>query len=375
MKKVLSFLLSVLIIAGIAALFYFRPPFATKQIDKVYGMYFVYKGDKEFKKRHLQKAIDNYNRGLQLYPGHYGAWNNLGSLYVLYEDYFSAVEAYEQAFTHNPKFMQARMNYGVVSAERLGDFDGAIAQYQAILDTKPRLISIPFIFNNRRSTKLNRGLAYYNMGVAYKQKSIYLDDAQEFRRKYLLAALDAYKRAVKILKKDYAARYNLALTYHLLDDYHDAGLNYCKAIELAPMNYDAHYNLAILLRHLAKADKESARKYYKAALDEMQKATGLISSSDGFSNRQRYVFDVMNEMTRMLYTDKNSQYFVERLDDEPQNHGVTYVNGKLVATDDLDRAILKNLKTCGSKKIFTQEITKDYEEPRGRAKVPNIDSF
>jgi len=366
MKKFFSFLFTVLIIAGIVALIYFRPPFAAKQIDKVQGMYYVYKGDREFKKHNLQKAIDYYNRGLQLYPGHYGAWNNLGSLYVLYEDYYSAVDAYEQAFKYNPRFMQARMNYGVVSTEKLGDFDGAIAQFQAIIDTKPRLISIPFIFNNTRSTKLNRGLAYYNMGVAYGQKSIYLDDEQMNRRKYLLLALEAYKKAVKILKRDYDARYNLALTHQLLGDYHDAGVNYCKAIELAPMNYDAHYNLAILLRGL---------KYYKESLDEMQKATGLISDSDGISNRQRYVFDVMNEMTRMLYTDKTSPYFIERLDNEPLTRGVTYVNGKLVATDDLDRAVMKNLKTCGSKKIFKEEVTGDYEPPRGRARVPNVDGI
>lgn len=55
------------------------------------------------------------------------------------------------------------------------------------------------------------------------------------------------------------------------------------------MNYEAHYNLAVLLKHM---------KHYKEAYDEMEKANTLISTKDGISNRQRYVFDVMNDITK-----------------------------------------------------------------------------
>lgn len=310
----------------------------------------------------LQKAIDYYNRGLQLYPKHYSAWCNLGNLYVVFEDYYSAVDAYEQAIEHNPKFVKARMNYGIVSAEKLGDFDGAIDQYNKILTTKRHMLSIPFIYNNKRSTKINKGRAYYNMGIAYKQKSIYLaNDDYGIRRKYLLDALDAYKNAVKILKKDYDARYNLALTYHLLGDYHNAGLTYCKAIQLAPMSYEAHYNLAVLLRHL---------KYYKEALDEMSKATSLITDSEGATNRQRYIFDIMNDVTKDYMAEKGEQYFVEVLDKaQLADRNLTYINGRLVASDELDKTMMKNMKTCGSKKIFLEDIDEDYVEAQDRGRV------
>ena len=56
--------------------------------------------------------------------------------------------------------------------DELGDFDGAINQYDKILQTKTHLLSIPFIYSNRKSYKMNKGLAYYNKGVAYKQKSV-----------------------------------------------------------------------------------------------------------------------------------------------------------------------------------------------------------
>ena len=372
MKKFFSALFTILMIAGIGFLIYLHPAFFDRQLDKVRSVYYVHKGDKALKKMKLQKAINYYTKAVNLFPGHYGAWYNLGNLYVVYEDYYSAVDAYEKAFEYNPKMIVARMNYGIVSAEKLGDFDGAIDQYDEIIKTKRHLLSIPFVYSNRKSYKVNKGLAYYNKGVAYKQKSIYLEDEWEYRHQYLLKALEAYKEACKILKKDYDARYNLALTYHLLGDYRETGLAYCKAIELNPMNYEAHYNLAILLRHL---------KYYKESLDELEKATTLITSSGGYNmaSRQRYVFDVMNDVTRTILANTNND-LIEKISDEEKTSDmptVTYVNGKLVLTEELDNAIIKNLKICSAKKIFEEDFEdEDYSEfdnARYNVHVPGVE--
>lgn len=354
MRKIISLFSFLLIIVAVCAAVFVFPDWTNRQVNKVKGMYCVYKGDKALRKGKVQRAIDLYNRGLQLYPEHYGAWYNLGNIYILYEDYFSAVDAYEKAIQYNPKYVMARMNYGIVSAEKLGDFDGAIAQYKEIIGVKRWMLYIPFIYNNKLSTKVNRGRAWYNMGIAYRQKSIYLNDELYLQKKYLASAIDAYQHAVKILKKDYDARYNLALAQHLYGDYTSAGLNYCKAIELSPMNYEAHYNLAILLRHL---------RYYKESLDEIQKATSLITTGDGMSNRQRYIFDVMNDITRTILADTDGRRYIEELDKENEEKlPVTYINGKIVATEALDKAIMKNFRTCSSKSIFLEELedSKEY---------------
>ena len=50
-------------------------------------------------------------------------------------------------------------------------------------------------------------------------------------------------------------------------------------------------------------------------------------------------------------TDEHGQ----KIEELAKESGVTYIHGKLVATDALDRAILKNFSTCGSKKIFLDE--------------------
>lgn len=344
LRRLFSFLL---IVAFIASIFVY-PNWYKRQINKAKGMYYVAQGDKYLRKQKFQKAIDNYLVGLNLYPEHYGAWFNLGNIYVAYEDYYSAVDAYGKAIKYNPNYVLARMNYGIISVEKLGNFDEAIDQYNQIIGIKRKLVYIPFVFNNLRSYKTNIGLAYYNKGVAYRQKSTYLDQEWHHQQQYLLEAIKAYQEAVKILKDDYDARYNLALAYHLNQDYNLAGLTYCEAIKLAPMNYEAHYNLAILLSHL---------KYYKEALSEMHKANTLIASSDGGSNRQRYVFDVMNDVTRMIMQEEDGmKYLMEKFEQGPDAKvELTYVRGRLVASDDLDKAMIKNFQTCASKDIFQDE--------------------
>lgn len=335
------FFIIFIIICCLGVFFYWG--WFEKQYNKGVGMYYVYKGDKAYQHRDLQQAIDDYNRGLALYPEHYGAWFNLGNIYVAYEDYYSAVDAYQKAIDYNKKFTLARMNLGIISTEKLGNFDEAITQYQAIIDEHKHLWYIPFFFSNKKSERFNRGLAYYNMGVAYREKALYQNGSKDLSAIYLMKAIQAYKNAVRILKKDYDARYNLALAYHLYGDYQNAGLNYCKAIDLQPMNYEAHYNLAILLRHLRR---------YQDAWDELQKTSMIITNGDTNSNVTSYVFDVLNDVSRALISNNQYKYMIEKIDDEPSSDAITYVNGKIVATDALDRAILKNLKTCNSEKFF-----------------------
>lgn len=344
-KKLFSKTFVTIAILAFAASLYFCWGWYQEQYNKGLGMYYVYRGDRAYKEANLQKAIDYYNAGLMLYPAHYEAQFNLGNIYVVYEDYYSAAQAYEKAIYYNPKFILARMNLGIVSSEKLGDFDGAIQQYQAVIGTKRHLLSIPFIFNNKKSEKYNKGIAYYNMGVAYREKSLYSNGNEALQQQNLIKAIDAYKKASEILKDHYDTFYNLALANHLAGNFQQAGLNYCKAIELNPMNYEAHYNLAILLRHL---------KMYREALSELEKATILVSN-DSSSNSSSYVFDVLNDVSKTIVDNNQYKYLVEKVDDEQSSTGgITYVHGKIVATEALDRAILKNFKTCETKDFFSK---------------------
>ncbi len=314
-----------------------------KQINKARGMYYVYKGDKAFKEQKLQKAIDNYNRGLRLYPEHAKARCNLGNIYVMFEDFNSAAENYTEALKYKPNFNICRMNLGIIEAEKLANYDSAIRNYDTIIKSKPRIIQIPLVYSNWKSTKQNRAIASYNKGLAFRGKSIFVGDIFITSTQYLEKAEEAYKFALKTIKKDYSTHYNLALTNQLLGDYREAGLEYCKAISLEPMNFDAHYNLAILLRKIG---------HYKESLVEFEKA-GMLLDAKGDAAMTKHVYDVLNEVNQKLVQSGDYEYVKNRPDSFNQTPDEAQLkNGKVVIPKNDKHKLQRYMKDCPSKKLF-----------------------
>ncbi|MBR1943425.1 tetratricopeptide repeat protein [bacterium] len=360
MGKVLDIIIKIVAVILILFILYcltFGRDFGMKQVNKVIGMYYVNVGDKAFKKHNMQEAINAYENGLHLFPEHYEAWLNLGNIYVAYEDYFSATQAYENAILAKNNYSLARMNLGIITAEKLGDFDSAIDQYQRIIMAKQHLITIPFVYDNKKSETANKAIAYYNMGKAYSQKALYLPKEKKNEKRELLdKAAQAYENAVKIVKNDYNMFYNLALTYHILGDYRKAGEYYCSAIDVGPMNYEAHYNLGLMLRHL------NQETY---AIDELEKAAVLATSND--SAHSKYIFDILSAVSMEALqkgmpnkiieqdNDKNNKkkdnkknQQDEQITDEP----IMLVKGKVSAGEEKDTAIIESFKKCSSKHLF-----------------------
>ena len=337
--------LIVLILAG-----YFYPEWFKEQYRHAKGMYYIYKGDKAYAADNMGKTLDYYLEGLELYPGHYEAWFNLGNIYTVHEDYYSAVDAYEHAIEANPRFVLARMNLGIVYSEDLGFFDEAIAQFDEIPKIRLFKLWIPFVYSNVKSVNTNRGLAYFNKGVAYRRKALYLPyEKQYLAYKYLGEAVKAYSRSAKILKKNPDVFYNRAVAHHLRGEFREAGLDYCKAIDLAPMRFESHYNLAILLRSLNR---------HRESISELQKAALLITETPNSSELQTaYIFNLLNEVTRRFIT--SDEYFTQKLTDEPAGSiSYTYVNGRIVPDEEFDKVMYKNFKTCAGFAYFNEE--EDY---------------
>ena len=355
MKRFFKKLLSLLIlIAVVGLLFYFFRPWFERQARKVKGTYLIYKGDQAYSQDNMAKTLDYYNRGLKLFPGHYEAWFNLGNIYAVYEDYYSAVEAYQNAIKYNPKFVMARMNLGIVYSEDLGFFDEAIEQFDTITEIKLFKLWIPFVFSNVKSIRANRGIAYFNKGVAYKQKAMYLPLEKKYMAyQFLGDAIEAYTDALRFLKKNFDVYYNRAVAHHLRGEMREAGLDYCKAIDIAPMRFEAHYNLAVLLRHM---------KYYRESISELEKAALLITETPDDSGLQAaYIFNLLNEVSRRFIT--SNEYRVEKLTDEPVGSiSYTYVNGRVVADEEFDKAMLKNFKTCAGFSRFNEEDDESEKE-------------
>lgn len=339
-------LLFILILAGVG---YFYQDWFKEQYRHAKGTYYIYKGDQAYAADNMGKTLDYYRAGLDLYPQHYEAWFNLGNIYAVHEDYYSAVDAYENAIKANPNFVMARMNLGIVYSEDLGFFDEAIAQFDIVPTIKLFKLWIPWVYSNIKSIDINRGNAYFNKGVAFRQKALYLPlEKQYLAYEYLGEAIKAYTSATKFIKKSYDIYYNRAVAHHLRGEYREAGLDYCKAIDIEPMNFEGHYNLAVLLRGLHR-DRES--------IAELEKAAILISENPTSSEVQTtYIFNLLNEVTRRFITSED--YFTEKLTDEPLgslNNSYTYVDGRIVADDEFDKAMEKNFKTCAGFNYFNED--------------------
>lgn len=337
--RVISILLVLCLIGG----YFIFPEFYKTQWHKVQSYYYVYLGDKAYKNRSPQEAINNYIHALDLHPKHVRARYNLANLYVVYEDYFSALENYKMALELKPDFMIARIDYAIVLSEAAFNYDKAIEEYELAIKNPPKWMYIPFIIDNKKTYKYNKGVAYYNQGLAWRGKSLLYGYDKYKAAEYLTNAINSYKKALKCIKS-YDVYYNLGIANQLLRRNHAAGQNYCKAIEMEPMNYEAHYNLAILLKSM---------KEYGSSASEFKKA-GLLLDSAGDGNKTRYIYDVLNEVNQRMALDSDYKHLSESFDEDKKlNEGkVTYVNGRLVISEEFDKAMYDNFKTCAKKELF-----------------------
>ncbi len=362
--KSTTFILITLILIGAALAFCFLFPhklITAKNILKSYCL--VYEGDKAYRHQNLFGAIKYYETALRLNPRHANAAYNLGNLYAVYEDYQNALASYNQALKYRPKYINARIAKGILLSQRFYEFAGAIKEYQQAIDDMPNDLNIFLIYNNIQYVKYNKAVAYYNMGLAYKYLSLLYGENKEGNKANLEKSVEAYKNALKyansLKKNDKESNFqmedvyfNLALDYHLLHtidtrdkyetskkNYRLAKDNYCKCIYISPFDYSAHYNLAILFKQ---------QKNYFDALLELEKAA-LIVDSNGHGYRARYIYDVLNETSQKLHSQPNYEYLKEKLDKDPVvNYQPAFVNGKIVSSEELDKAMLKNLRSCGT---------------------------
>lgn len=297
-KKSLLFKSTIILIimATFLAGYFFRDQVSlyTRQL---LAYYYVYKADQEYKKERFDNAIEGYSYALQLYPGHSKAQYNLGNIQAALEDYYSAMDSYEKTLNIQPNYINARINLGLILSEQLHDIDRAINEYTNAANSEPMLFKIPFIFDNSKKIKASRAVAYYNLGLAYRAKALLYSYDPLNERAYLFSAADSYRKSLEIQPDNYDARYNLALTLHLLKNYSEALQEYCKAIKLSPTNYDAHYNMALLLKQTGR---------YQDALTELEKA-GLVLGIEGNAEKTLYIYQILSDVRQKAATKNKKQ--------------------------------------------------------------------
>lgn len=330
-----------LIVSFVLSVFLFFD-FYKRKMNEVRGYYLVYMGDRAFKNHDLQKAIYYYERGIVLHPKHYRAMYNLANIYVVYEDYYSALRNYEKALKIKPDYEIARIDYAIILSETYKT-DQAIEEYKKVIENAPKFYKIPFIIDKKKSYFYNKGVAFYNMGTAYRTKSLLAGLDDNMSNAYIKEASKSYGKAADILK-NYNSNYNMGLMNQLLKNKNKAGYFYCKAMEISPLEYEAHFNYAVILSDL---------KEYTAAAEEFRKA-GLLLDSGGDSNKTKVIYDILSDVNQKIAINNDEDYFKKLAQKEEENLNLKYKAGKIVFDDKSKKtdAYLEDFKTCAKKELF-----------------------
>ena len=165
----------------------------------------------------VQPAFIEFRKAYELNPEDKEVLNAIGIIYLLkFEDYPKAIDFFQKAVNIDPDFAEAHNNLGF-AYEKSKKFNEAIESYKKALSN--------LIYRSPEK-------AYYNLAKVYYRLGKYDE------------AINAHKEALKRMMDFYPSYYGLALCYNAKGRYGDASLAITKAIEMDP-SYKGSKNTAI----------------------------------------------------------------------------------------------------------------------------------
>jgi cytochrome c-type biogenesis protein CcmH/NrfG len=84
-----------------------------------------------------EKAIQAYQKALELNPADANVWTDLGIMYRRSGNPQKALECFDKAIAADPKHEPSRLNKGIVLLHDLKDYNGAIKAWEELLAVNP----------------------------------------------------------------------------------------------------------------------------------------------------------------------------------------------------------------------------------------------
>ena len=191
------------------------------------------RGNSYFDEKSYDRAIEDYNRAVQLDPKYALAFFNRARAYAEKRDYDRAVQDYTQSIQVNPNYAAAFNNRGNIHSDKK-EYDRAMEDYDQALRLNPQY-----------------ALAFNNRGILYRSR-------KEYDR-----AIHDYDEAIR-LNPSYASAFNNRGNVYRDRKEHDRAIqDYDEAIRLNPSYASALNNRALAYRH--KQDYEHSLADYEAA--------------------------------------------------------------------------------------------------------------
>jgi tetratricopeptide (TPR) repeat protein len=147
------------------------------------------------------EVLTHFNLGVQLYQ---------------LRNYTKAIQSYQRVIQLDPYYIEAYNNLGIIYQE-LGDFDKAFSAYQKSIEINPHY---------------EKG--YNNLGILY-----YLQGHNE-------EAFDSFKKALAINSNSTESHINLGVLFKKQGQWDKAIESYRNALTINPRLREVHYNIALL---------------------------------------------------------------------------------------------------------------------------------
>jgi Flp pilus assembly protein TadD len=157
----------------------------------------------------VSDALVHFNQGVDFYQR---------------REFLKAIQSYQKVIQLNPTYIEAYNNLGIIYQE-VGNFDKALEAYQKAIEINPRY-----------EKTLN------NLGIFFFLKNRYEE------------SIEAFQKALAINSNNIESHINLGVLFKKQGQFDKAIENYQKAISLSPLNGETHYNIGLLYEQLEKVD-------------------------------------------------------------------------------------------------------------------------
>ncbi|MFA6981371.1 MAG: tetratricopeptide repeat protein [Ignavibacteriaceae bacterium] len=233
-----------------------------------HGLGNVYSQQKEY-----LKAIEAYQKAIQLDDKYSSPWFGLGNVYSEQKEYLKAIEAYQEAIRLDDNDSFSWYGLGNVHYEQK-EYLKAIEAYQKAIQLDDKYSSPWYGIGN----------VYYKQKEHLKaieayQKSIKLDanEADQWNglgnayagQKEYQKAIEAYQKAIKLDGKYFFAWHGLGNLYFDQKDFQKAIDSYLNVIKINNEIPGSQYNLGLVYRQ--QHDLVNAKKYFGTALKLFRK--------------------------------------------------------------------------------------------------------
>jgi Tfp pilus assembly protein PilF len=149
---------------------------------------------------------------------------NLGVKLSNQREFQKAIQAYQKVIELDSTYVEAYNNLGIVYQE-MGDFDRAFGAYQKSIEINPQY---------------EKG--YNNLGII-----LYLKGHHE-------EAIEAFQKALTINSNNIESHINLGVLFKKQGQLNKAIESYQKALEINPLHKEIHYNIALLFEQLENVE-------------------------------------------------------------------------------------------------------------------------